>query len=477
MTVTLRPTPETASARERLTVLSSDDGPPASLRLELEAIARLPYVEQVLALPDLHHKANAEVPSSLAIVTRGMVVPEFTSVAINDGMGVLVTDLEAKDLSPEKLTAFFRAMNASAAAHPFARNRLSLSAADLSRAAYSGARAAIERYGLEPAVAEAMEGGGHVDVPGGDRSLSHIVPALLRLTPAGRCEMGLNFAGNHFLEAQVVDTVHDIATARRWGLASGRVVIMYHLGPGPFGGTLLHFYTRRKALAAARAPWFFMAKLGFHFERCRRDPRSAWAVHFRRNGMTPLDPDSADGLHFRQALAMATNVGFAYRVATIAAIRDALRETFHSPGPMRLVCDISHNSLGEERDGNGSVWVARHNACRAVAGRPALIAGAHDVPSYLAVALAGAPSGLHSYDHGAGQVIEAHRAHGRLAATRDATLRLTLGRGGRKAVRALELVPVKSASPIERVLDCYERRGALARVVRLRPLGTLKNPV
>src|SRR5262249_49309539 len=134
-------------------------------------------------------------------------------------------------------------------------------------------------------------------------------------------------------------------------------------------------------------------------------------------------------------------------------------------------------SLGEERDEHGSVWVARHNACRAVPGRPALIAGAHDVPSYLALALPGAPSGLHSYDHGAGQVIEHYRAEGRLAATRDATLRLTLARGGHKAVRALELVPVKSASPIERVLDCYEQRGALARVVRLRPLGTLKNPV
>src|SRR6185503_7700661 len=122
---------------ERLTVLSCDRGPSAPLRASLEAIAERPFVEHVLALPDLHHKENAEVPSSLAVVTRGALVPEFTSVAINDGMGVVVTDLTARDITHDLLANFFRRINAHAASHVLARNEYSLSAPDLARAAFA----------------------------------------------------------------------------------------------------------------------------------------------------------------------------------------------------------------------------------------------------------------------------------------------------------------------------------------------------
>src|SRR5262249_38000912 len=135
MSVTLR-RPGAAPATERVTVLSCDRGPAvrgepdAALVARVHELARLPFVAHVLALPDLHQKGNAEVPSSLAVVTRDAIVPEFTSVAINDGMGVVLTDLEARDATPERIAAFFRAVNASAAPHPLAANRYSLSAAE-----------------------------------------------------------------------------------------------------------------------------------------------------------------------------------------------------------------------------------------------------------------------------------------------------------------------------------------------------------
>ena len=485
MSVLVERAPGSRPERGSLTVLSCGDGAAGPMRAKLEAIAGQPFVEDVLALPDLHHKPNAEVPSSLAVVTRGAIVPEFTSVAINDGMGVVVTDLEAGDATPERIGRFFQSVGAHAAPHVLAANRYSLSAADLARAAFAGAAGVVERYGLDRSVLDAVESGGAVAVPGAGCSLAHVVPALLRRTPAGRCEVGLNFGGNHFLEVQVVEAIFDARIAARWGLATGRVVVSYHLGPGPFSGTLLHFYTRRIALQGPRVPWVFLGKLGFHYGRghggrdARRDLRRVWAAHFRRNGVTPLDPGSAEGLHLRQALAMATNVGFAYRLATVAAIRDALRETFQPPATARLLCDIPHNSLAEEQRPDGAVWVARHNACRCLPDRAAYIAGAHDVPSYLAIGQAGGPPALHSYDHGAGQLIEAHRREHRLTATRDATFRMTLARGrartGGGAVRAVEIAPIRSALPIECLLDAFERRGTLTRVARLRPLGTLKN--
>jgi RNA-splicing ligase RtcB len=81
---------------------------------------------------------------------------------------------------------------------------------------------AVERYGLDPHVLGAMESAGRVEVPGPGGSFAHVVPALLRHTPAGRCEMGLNFGGNHFLEVQVVEAIHDGGLAAEWGSPQDR---------------------------------------------------------------------------------------------------------------------------------------------------------------------------------------------------------------------------------------------------------------
>jgi hypothetical protein len=351
-------------------VLSCGQGPPAPLRASLEAIAAQPFVEHVLALPDLHHKENAEAPSSLAVVTRGAIVPEFTSVAINDGMGVVVTDLQARDVTHVLLARFFRAVNAHAAPHLLARNRYSLSAPDLERAAFAGGAAVIERYGLDPHVLEAMESCGRVEVPGAVARSRTWSRRCCAIHPPAAARWGSTSGATTSSRCRWWRRSRTGSRRRAGDSPPAAVVVTYHLGPGPFSGTLLHFYGRRKALKRPRVPWFFLGKLGFHLGRVRRHPRRAWAVLFRRNDITALAPDSAEGLHFRQALAMAVNVGFAYRLATVAAIRDALRETFRPPATARLLCDIPHNSLGEERRDGGAVWVARHNACRWRPDRP-----------------------------------------------------------------------------------------------------------
>src|SRR5439155_18042404 len=129
---------------------------------------------------------------------------------------------------------------------------------------------------------------GRIPVPAGRDRWQDAVPGALLGSRASRSEMGLNFGGNHFLEVQVVDEVLDATAAAEWGLVPGRVIVMYHLGPGPFGGTLLHHYSRREKLAAVRVPFLFLSKLGFHFvhRRGRGTVRRTWDLHFRRNGWT-----------------------------------------------------------------------------------------------------------------------------------------------------------------------------------------------
>ena len=464
-----------ADGPEQLLVLQNGKAPDPELIARLREIEQLPYVASVLALPDLHQKDKAEIPSSTAVTTRGAIVPEFTSVAVNDGMGIVLTDLDARDVTRERLLDFFANMNQHAARHVLDRNRYSLSAEDMAAAAIEGGRAGIRRYDLPEILLDHMEDGGGAPIASLDGAWGEIIPYLLRATALGRSEMGLNFGGNHFLEVQAVDRVVDPLFATRWGLDPGRVTVMYHLGPGPFSSTLLHHYSRRKSLHGARVFAFFLSKLMFHF--ARKSPGSIaqrWALHFRREGWSAFPSDSEEGQAFRQALALATNFGFAYRLATVAAIRDALRATFSPFQRADLLCDVPHNGLREEPWEDGTAWVARHNACRVTPRAPAIVAGMYDVPSYVGVGGTSAPPELHSYDHGAGNLIDERRAANTLHPSSGSALRVKMKRGTRH-VQAADTLPLRTSAPIDELITVLSQHDMVQPVVKLRPLGTLKN--
>jgi len=289
--------------------------------------------------------------------------------------------------------------------------------------------------------------------------------------------MGLNFGGNHFLEVQVVDDLLDADAARRWGLERGQVVVMYHLGPGPFSGTLLHHYSRRAKLYGRRVPLYFFSKLLFHYaqRQPRGDLRRKWALHFRSNRWTPLPDSSEEGMLFRSALAMATNFGYAYRLATVRAIRDGLHESISPDVRAELFCDIAHNGIFRETVDGEDVWVARHNACRLEPGKPAIVAGSYDVPSYLGIGLDGLDGRHGSYDHGAGTLIEEHRRTDRLRKSSGSVFKHVMTRGASGELVSRQEIPLRSSEPVDRLLDCLERERIVRPAVRLRPLGNLKN--
>lgn len=463
---------------DKIRNLSLDLGDRATADTTLNRIAQLPFVDSIIALPDFHQKEDMEAPSSIAITTRKMIVPEFTSVAVNDGMGVVVTNLRSADMTPERLLAFFTRVNSHSSANFFDKNRYSLSSAELRAAILRGAPAVLGKYGFDSSVLGRLESDGFASElregvgPGMD-----IVPRQLLMTGFSRSEMGLNFGGNHFLEVQAVDKVFDSAVARSWGLEPDQVVVMYHLGPGPFSGTLLHHLSRRSKLQRSRVPLFFLSKLLYHFaQRLRHgDAAQKWSAHFRRNGWSILPEASEEGILFRRALAMAMNFGFAYRMATIRAIMDGLHEAIGAPTDASLLCDVSHNGISQEVVDGDDAWVARHNACRLVSGKPTIVAGSYDVPSYLGIGLSGMNGRYHSYDHGAGSLIEEQRRSGRLAIAPGAMVRHVMTRGRRARLVAREEFPMRSSAPIDRLMSCLQDADVMRPVIRLRPLGNLKN--
>jgi RNA-splicing ligase RtcB len=462
---------------EKLTLMSLGEPVDGAIRATLERLADLPYVREVIALPDVHWKDDMEVPSSIAIETKDTLVPEFTSVAVNDGMGVIRTQLEAKDLTPERMAAFFHSINAQSASNFFETNRYSISPAELRHVVVDGAAALLKRYDLEASVLDGFEDRGRMEMPRSDTPLTEVIPAALLWTRFSRSEMGLNFGGNHFLELQAVDEVLDAEAAARWGLRPGQVVVMYHLGPGPFGGTLLNHYARRDKLQSSRRPLFLVSKLLFHyFQRMGRGRWSSkWPTYFRRNVWTPLPARSEEGQLLHQAFAMAINFGYGYRLATIAAVRDALQEAVSPNAGFDPLCDISHNGVTARADADGLSWVARHNACRLSPGGPAIVAGAHDVHSYLGVCGAGQGGRFHSYDHGGGHLIDAYRDSGRLPEADGKVLRVRMTRGNQARIVRQEEVPMRGREPMDRLMECLERHDVMRSAIRLRPLGNLKN--
>ncbi len=463
---------------DKLRRLSTGEAGDPVILDRLKEIAALPYVASVLALPDLHHKGQMEVPSSIAIATRGVIVPEFTSVAVNDGMGVVVTGLTESELGPEKLHAFLQRVNSHTAANPLDVNRYSLSQKDLVQVLQHGARGVLSRYRLPDDTLGAMEHDGVIRTEGDlAPALGRAVPAALLASRFSRSEMGLNFGGNHFLEVQVVESVIDSAVAARWGLDVGQVVVMYHLGPGPFSGTLLHHYSRRTKIDKERILPFFLSKLLFHYGQ--RFGQSGlgrkWELHFRQNGWTPYPEDSEDGRLMRQAMALAMNFGSAYRLATVRAILDGLEEAVKPGLPARLLCDVSHNGVWNEKIRGEQLWVARHNACTLTPGKPTIVAGSYDIPSYLGWGGDGGDGTVHSYDHGAGHLIEDSRRDGKLVAGPHTVERLRMTRGRDARLVDVRKATVYAADPIDRLMDCLERHRVMNRVVRLRPIANLKN--
>lgn len=407
-----------------------------------------------------------------------MIVPEFTSVAVNDGMGVIATDLQARDLAPGRIQALFARIGSNASGHVLERNRYSLSHDELRRALIEGGRGVVQRYGFDPSVVERMENNACITLPGDPaRCLERYVPPMLLNERLTASEMGLNFGGNHFLELQVVDEILDPAAASHWGLHPGQVVVMYHLGPGPFSGTLLHHFSRRSKIDSARVPAFFLSKLWFHYLQRAGDGSlaSKWRTHFRQNGLTAIPEDSPEGLAFRAALAMAMNFGYAYRLATVRAVIDGLRETLSPRVQANLLFDVSHNGITHETLGGEPRWVARHNACRLVPGAPTIVAGAWDVPSYLGVGVSDSNGRLHSYDHGAGHLIEEAREAGRMAPTRDTVTRIRMTRGRDAQVTSSRSITVLDAGPVEQLMNRLGEAELMRSAVRLRPIGNLKN--
>lgn len=393
--------------------LPVDDGVLGQLRDETAGISDL--AAPPVVLPDFHHKSKMEMPSSIAVATRGTIRPTFTSSSVNCGMALLALNCERP--SESAISTFYRAVRER---YPYpTRGARELSRRDTLDAATRGGRFAVDRYGVSEAELERVEEDGCLDLEqyGGEGRLRRELPALT--WQLARLRFGTIGPTNHFVELQEVEEIFDQEAAEQLGVRRGQLTLNYHAGGGVLTGEIGHLFGRRKDYPRVMKAAMAVQKPLYHLGTARSlaQLHERMALYFS-GGCPPVDIDSDEGQRLMLANAAAMNYGFAFRMTTYAALQRLAVQAFGgSPG--RLVVDSPHNSVYEETVGGERAVVHRHNSCRAYpaalmrsgttfaqTGQAVLLPGTHRTSSYLCVAGSRAEDSLHSACHGAGTVID-----------------------------------------------------------------------
>jgi len=430
-----------------------------------------------VVLPDFCHKAKSEMPSSIAVATRGAIRPTLTDAALNCGMALIALDTDRPPAAA--VTDFYRRVQ-ERFPHPPGWRR-DLTAAEVLRAATEGADFAADRYGLSGAELDRIEERGRLDIEryGGARQARKDLPWLV--TQMARLRFGSIGPSTHFLEMQQIEEICDPDTARRLGLAAGQVTIQLHNGGGVLTGQIGELYARRKSASRLLRAEMSVQKPLSHLATARSRAQLArrLSAYFTR-GCPSVPVEGDDGRRILLATRLSMNYGFAYRMATYAALRAIAGSALGTTA--RLVVDSPHNSVYEEPVGGAPAFVHRHNACRAYpaalmaghpafaeTGQPLLLPGTNRTSSYLCVPGPEAGRSLYTACHGTGSIISAFERSGRSGPDPRgrATARYRYGGAAPADVGHLD------DQGVDEALGILAGHGLVTPVARMRPFAVL----
>jgi RNA-splicing ligase RtcB len=430
-----------------------------------------------VVLPDFCHKSKSEMPSSIAVATRGAIRPTLTDAALNCGMALVALDVDRP--SAAAVTDFYGQV-ARRFPHPPTWRR-DLTSSEVLRAATEGADFAAQRYDLDDADLDHIEERGRLDIEsyGGHRRARKDLPWLV--VQMSRLRFGSIGPSTHFLELQEVEEILDPEAADDLGIQVGQVTLQFHNGGGVLTGQLGELYARRRSASRMLRAEMSVQKPLTHLASARsRDQLARRLSTFFAAGSPSIPLDCEDGRRAVLATRLSMNYGFAYRMATYAALRDIARTSLGAT--TRLVVDSPHNSVYEEPVNGTTAFVHRHNACRAYpadlmtghpafarSGQPLLLPGTNRTSSYLCVPGADARRSLYTACHGSGSIISAFERSGRSGPDRQ----------GRTTARyrydgaAPRQVPHIDDAGVNEALGILSGHGLVRPVARMRPFAVL----
>jgi tRNA-splicing ligase RtcB (3'-phosphate/5'-hydroxy nucleic acid ligase) len=366
---------------------------------QIANVARLPgLVGAAMTMPDAHWGYGFPIGGVAAFDPEqgGIISAGGVGFDISCGIRCLRTDLDLADLAPH-MRALGDKLYRDIPAGVGEEGELKLAPAALDEVLTGGARWAVDRgYG----VAEDLEFVEEQGCVAG--ALPENVSPLAKKRQRG--EMGTLGSGNHYLEVQVVDRIHDEAVARAYGLRAGQIVISIHCGSRGLGHQVGTDYLVSLAKAAG--------SLGI-------------ALPDRELACAPIN--SPEGQEYIGAMNAAINCALANR----QILTHLTRKTFGRVLPnarLETLFDVSHNTCKAETHAvNGRrmrLHVHRKGATRAFgpghpalperyrdAGQPVIIGGSMGTGSYVLCGTRESEErAFSSASHGAGRAMSRHQA-------------------------------------------------------------------
>jgi tRNA-splicing ligase RtcB len=427
-------------------------------------VATLPgIVGASLAMPDIHQGYGFPIGGVAAMdADHGVVSPGGVGFDINCGVRLVRSTLHAPEVRPklrELIDQIFRDVPCGAGGAGF----IKVGPRDLDRILVEGARWMVKNGYGEERDADLAEAGGALE--GAD-------PAAVseRARERGMPQLGTLGSGNHFLEVQFVEEIHDEAAARAFGLVKDQVVVLIHSGSRGFGHQVCtdSVSIMNKNMA-----------------------RHNISLPDRQLACGPIR--SAEGRQYLEAMCAAANFAWANRQGILHFLRGAFRRIFGAGAHLDLIYDVCHNIAKRERyeiDGRQrEVLVHRKGATRAfppghreipepyrAVGQPVFVPGSMGTASWVLAGSAGAVrETFGSVCHGAGRLL-----------SRTAVRK---GRDAREEQRKLEAhgILVRSETRdgileelpeayknVDEVIEVVHHAGLARKVARLRPMGCIK---
>ncbi|MHB1558524.1 MAG: RtcB family protein [Isosphaeraceae bacterium] len=444
--------------------IRKDQGPE-----QVANVATLPGIQGAsLAMPDIHWGYGFCIGGVAATDPEegGVISPGGVGYDINCGVRLLRSNLEwseAKDRIKPLVDQLFRDIPTGVGQS----GKYLFDKPKLVRLMEQGSAFVVNQgWGTERDL-EYTEAGGRLD--GADPSR-----VSDRAIQRGYDQCGTLGSGNHFLEVQVVDRIHDPVAAEVMGLHEGQITVLIHSGSRGLGYQVCDDFLGTFKNAPKR--------YGFTLPD--------WQL-----ACAPVR--SPEGQSYLGAMRAAANFAWCNRQLLMHQAREVFARVFGKSAEelgLDLVYDVAHNIAKFEQHtiGGGDakqVCVHRKGATRAfppghpeippayaAIGQPVIIPGSMGTASWV---LVGQPGSMqHSFGttcHGAGRMM-----------SRTAAVKLAAGRRIDKELEGIGILArargykgLAEEQPaaykdVDHVVDVVDRVGISRKVVRLRPVGVIK---
>ena len=427
-------------------------------------VATLPgIVGHSLAMPDIHQGYGFPIGGVAAMdEDYGVVSPGGVGFDINCGVRLVRTTLDAAEVRPrlrELIDQIFRDVPCGTGR----QGSIAINQQQLDQVLRHGARWMVENGFGEERDARFAEAGGALEG-------AEAAAVSARAKERGRPQIGTLGSGNHFLEVQYVEEIHDEAAANVLGIAPGQVVVLIHSGSRGLGHQVCTDYVA---------------------EMNRVMPKYNIKLPDRQLACAPIR--SPEGQSYLAAMAAAANFAWANRQGILHLLRGALRRVFGGGARLDLIYDVCHNIAKRERyevEGRKrDVLVHRKGATRAFApghrevpleyrpiGQPVFIPGSMGTASWVLVGAEGAMrETFGSVCHGAGRLMSRTAVRkGRDARVEKQKLEdagILVRSESRDGV--LEELP-EAYKDVDEVIEVVHGAGLARKVARLRPMGVIK---